>query len=64
MEIDAHELTLGTKADRDVMNHRCNCPKWGKEFCLDCFGGGLHKWLRNLFKDKGFLHELKIIMNR
>ena len=24
-----------------ILRHRDECSKWGKEFCLDCFGGGL-----------------------
>lgn len=30
-----------TKAYNKVLKHRKNCPKWSKEFCLECFGGGL-----------------------
>lgn len=33
---------------KKVLEHRGNCPKWGKEFCLDCFGGGLTKFTENL----------------
>lgn len=29
------------KEYRKVLDHRKGCGKWGKEFCLDCFGGGL-----------------------
>ncbi len=29
-----------------VLEHRKICPKWGKSFCLKCFGGGLTIWMR------------------
>jgi hypothetical protein len=29
------------KKYREVKEHRKVCAKWGKSFCLDCFGGGL-----------------------
>ena len=35
------------KAYKKVLEHRKNCPKWGKEFCLDCFGGGLNRFIDN-----------------
>lgn len=33
---------------RKILEHRGNCPKWTKEFCLDCFGGGLTRFLRDM----------------
>ena len=59
MRIDAHDLTIGTKALRKVTMHREECPKWGKEFCLECFGGGLRNFLENLFKDETFVYQLR-----
>ena len=32
-----------SKTYRNVLEHRRNCKKWGKEFCLECFGNGLVK---------------------
>ncbi len=33
---------------RKILEHRRNCPKWTKEFCLDCFGGGLTIFLKDM----------------
>ncbi len=33
---------------RKVLKHRMKCKKWGKEFCLECFGGGLTKFTKDL----------------
>ncbi len=33
---------------RKVLEHRRNCKKWGKGFCLDCFGGGLTIFLASI----------------
>jgi len=38
------------KEYRKVLKHRNNCPKWTKEFCLECFGGGLTKFSENFTK--------------
>lgn len=35
-----------------VGGHRKTCKKWGKELCLDCFGGGLNRFRKGLFGDK------------
>jgi len=32
---------------RRILEHRRDCPKWSKDFCIDCFGGGL-----TIFTDK------------
>ena len=29
---------------RKVLKHRNKCSKWTKDFCLECFGGGLTKF--------------------
>ncbi len=39
------------KVYRKILEHRNNCPKWTKEFCMDCFGGGLTKFMSNLEED-------------
>ena len=41
-----------SKTYKDILEHRRKCNKWGKEFCLECFGGGL-----NLFFGK-LIYEL------
>ncbi len=30
-----------SKTYKNIIHHRNNCKKWGKGFCLDCFGEGL-----------------------
>lgn len=32
---------------RKILEHRRHCPKWTKDFCMECFGGGL-----TIFSDK------------
>lgn len=44
------------KAYKKVLEHRQNCPKWGEEFCLECFGGGLTKFRKDF--DDEFNKEL------
>lgn len=34
-----------------VLAHRFKCDKWTKEFCFDCFGGGLSEFFKNLSKE-------------
>jgi len=38
----------GFEAYEKVLRHRRTCPKWGKSFCLECFGGGLTKYTERL----------------
>lgn len=40
----------------EVIRHRQKCPKWGKEYCVDCFGGGLSRFCSGVMKsfDSGF----------
>lgn len=33
---------------KKVLAHRQQCSKWGKEFCLNCFGGGLTKFVGDM----------------
>ena len=45
---DAEEFAKQSKTYKEVLEHRRTCKSWGKEFCLDCFGGGLTKFTENL----------------
>jgi len=40
-DIDAYKI---------VLEHRGRCSKWGKEFCLECFGGGLTQYKSDILK--------------
>lgn len=40
-----------SKTYKKVLDHRRKCKKWGKEFCVKCFGGGLIKFIKNLDKE-------------
>lgn len=46
-EIDMYN----NKTYRKILEHRKNCPKWTKEFCLDCFGGGLTRFLKDVTEE-------------
>ncbi len=53
LETKNNELDLSKcNTYRKILAHRNNCPKWTKEFCIDCFGGGLSKFLKNVSKEK------------
>ncbi len=45
------DLMRESKTYREILEHRRSCPKWGKEFCMECFGGGLTKFSENLIKE-------------
>jgi hypothetical protein len=45
---DAEDLMRESETYRKVLKHRKTCSKWGKGFCLKCFGGGLTQFLRNV----------------
>ncbi len=47
-------LLDGIIAYEKVIIHRTKCDKWGKEFCLDCFGGGLNLFVEKLKEHKEF----------
>jgi len=52
--MDILEEVLDTKklnCYKEVLEHRRRCDKWGKEFCLECFGGGLTKFLETIKKE-------------
>lgn len=46
--MNKEELMRESKTYRDILEHRKNCKKWGKGFCLDCFGGGLTLFLEEI----------------
>ncbi|HDZ61143.1 MAG TPA: hypothetical protein ENH46_05545 [Candidatus Pacearchaeota archaeon] len=48
---DTEEFFKNSKTYNKVLEHRMNCDKWGKDFCLDCFGMGLTKFSRDLEKE-------------
>lgn len=37
-----------TETSKKILEHRNNCKKWNKKFCLDCFGGGLTQFAKNI----------------
>ena len=45
---DAEDLMRESKTYRNILVHRRNCKKWGKSFCMKCFGNGLTQFTRNL----------------
>lgn len=48
---DAEDLMRESKTYRKILEHRRKCSKWGKEFCLECFGGGLTLFTKNLMDE-------------
>lgn len=36
---------------KKVLRHRNWCPLWGKSMCLDCFGGGLRNFVKDLISE-------------
>ena len=47
-DLDVDDFMRECKVYRSILEHRRNCPKWGKEFCMECFGGGLTKFTDKL----------------
>jgi hypothetical protein len=45
---DAVDFEKRSKTYAKVLLHRRECPLWNKCFCLDCFGGGLTQFTRDL----------------
>lgn len=37
-----------SKTYKKVIEHRKKCKKWGKEFCIECFGLGLGRFVDEL----------------
>lgn len=50
-EEEIQDFVWHSKTYRGVLSHRRSCNKWGKEFCLECFGGGLTKFSIQLLKE-------------
>lgn len=48
---------IESKTYRSILDHRRDCPKWGKEFCLECFGGGLTIFFRDIKNEEYALGE-------
>lgn len=48
MSEELFEFMRRSKTYRKVLDHRRNCGKWKKEFCMKCFGDGLTIFLRSL----------------
>ena len=48
---DAEDFMRESQVYRKVLEHRRTCEKWGKCFCLECFGGGLTLFTKNLQKE-------------
>jgi hypothetical protein len=38
---------------RRILKHRETCSKWGKSFCLECFGGGITNYTETLLREIG-----------
>jgi hypothetical protein len=51
---DAEEFAKKSETYRLVLEHRQKCKNWGKKFCIECFGGGLTLFTKNLL-DEGLL---------
>lgn len=49
---DAMEFEVESRTYAHVLEHRRKCKKWAKEFCLDCFGGGLTQFTKDLEMEK------------
>ena len=51
--MDKDEFITQSKTFEEVKKHRHNCSKWEKgEQCVECFGGGLTRFVDNLAKEK------------
>jgi hypothetical protein len=46
--IDMNPEWFRSRTYQSILEHRRNCTKWGKQFCLECFGGGLTIFTLNL----------------
>lgn len=51
---DAEDFMRESKTYRKILEHRRKCSKWGKKFCLECFGGGLTLFTKNLKEEQYF----------
>ena len=57
---DAIDFHNQSKTYTKVLEHRRKCPKWTKQFCFDCFGGGLTQFTKDLEEEKA-RRNLKLI---
>ena len=48
---------LKNKTYEKILEHRRKCKKWGNDFCLDCFGGGITKYTENIILE-GIVKEI------
>ena len=60
---DSEEFAKQNKTYRKVLQHRKKCKKWGKEFCLECFGGGLTQFTNDLLKEMPTYISLELLNN-
>ena len=51
---EAEDLMRESPTYRKILEHRRNCKKWGKEFCLKCFGGGLTRFIKGIREELYF----------
>ena len=49
---DCEDFMKESKTYKTILEHRMNCKKWGKKFCLDCFGGGLTRFTKELDRER------------
>ena len=49
--IGVGKMNTNNKAYIKVLEHRRTCSKWGKEFCMQCFGGGLTRFINNYIEE-------------
>jgi hypothetical protein len=49
--IDCYEQVINSNTYKSIILHRRTCPKWGNNFCLDCFGTGLNAFFDGLVKE-------------
>ena len=54
---DAEDFMRESKTYREILEHRRKCKKWGKKFCLECFGGGLTLFTDNLMEEQYFKNK-------
>ena len=49
---DVEDFMRESKVYKKIIEHRKKCSKWGKGFCLDCFGGGLTLFTKKIMEEK------------
>jgi len=48
--MDRYDM-ISSQTYRKILEHRKNCPKWGKDFCIECFGMGLTKFTEDFQRE-------------